>query len=345
MARAGNDEREFPTEIHGIAKTAVESLAQERRRLMSGISGEEHAAGLPAHRGRRMKLVDSGAPYGVVLVWEPGIEKRPDPLWADHLLGRLVRQELKLPASIRIFDTHIGRESRGIADLHHVEGESGLRTLCDVDDEPVLVVVEAAPFDADRSADEAIGAVATDRITGLDRGFRAALHIAKPNHDAIRILIQRNRFLTEPHVDPLFLRHEAAQRGLELRLVEEDDVAPAVRAPMRHVDAEEGLVLRVREADPLWIARRLAEGVDLVREAKPLKGAETLTVESDGTWQLDLVGRALEDDDLHSRSRECQGGHRADRSIAHDGDIVCVIRRGLGHDFAWPRSGGSGWSR
>ena len=164
---AGEHKRDLPTEVHGVAKARVESLAQERWCLVCGIAGKKHAVLAPSVRGRSVKLIDRFASNRVVLSRDPRFKEFIDLLLGKHFFAGLALEQLKFPSAVWVLHRDIAGEARWVADLHRRYGEVGVRTLDDVEDEPILVIAKALPGHADCVADKARRAVAADGVSRL----------------------------------------------------------------------------------------------------------------------------------------------------------------------------------
>jgi hypothetical protein len=90
---------ELPPQVGRVADAGAQALAEERRRLVRGVAGEQQAAAAPAGGDHRVEGVDRAALEPRVGGRHPAREQRPDVLGPADGLGIVAGHQHDLPAA------------------------------------------------------------------------------------------------------------------------------------------------------------------------------------------------------------------------------------------------------
>jgi len=111
-------ELHLPRQVRDITQPMTHSLAEERRRLVRGITGKEHAASLPMLGNEAVKSVSRRAHQAVRCSLEPGAHEFRDRLGLHHRDIVLAWQQHEFPATMISTTGHDGCWPLRIAHHH-----------------------------------------------------------------------------------------------------------------------------------------------------------------------------------------------------------------------------------
>ena len=258
----------------------------------------------------------------------PGCEQLADLLGPDHLLAGLALLQLELPAPVGILDAHVGRKTRGVADLQGDERQARVWPGGDVEHQPVLVVPQALPLGPEHAAHGARGTIAADQIGGPQSGLGATGDCNAAQHHTVVLLLEAGDLTAHARLDAVAPCHKLTQQRFQLRLIEEGHVPPAVVTLERDLHSEQGGSHGVGEAHLVHLARRLEDGGHLVTQTQALEVADGLAVEAHRARQHHRLGRALENNYAQSRVRQLQSRQGPDGAVTHDCNVEVELSHG-----------------
>src|SRR3546814_20838050 len=90
---AGEDLGDFPAQVPPVAKSLVQALAHEWRRLVSRIPQKKDVALPPPIGDQRMETIGRGPPDAALIGAQLGREKAPDILLARNFCGILAGKD------------------------------------------------------------------------------------------------------------------------------------------------------------------------------------------------------------------------------------------------------------
>ena len=152
----------------------------------------------------------------------------------------------------------------------------------------------------------------------------ASAQILEPDIDAIAVLIEREHFRAQAHVDVRLALRRLAKRSFEVRLMK----------AVARVPAERAYVLRSRpiedqspiDIDEMHSGRNMGVRQDALCQPQGLEYAHHLVVEMDGARQRIDVGFAVEHDNREPAIGQQIGQRRTDRAVANDANIrLCLV--------------------
>ena len=282
---------ELPGEVGRVADARAHALAEEGRRLVRGVPGDQQRAVAPAPGDHRVEGVGRRALELGVLGGDPALEQLPDPRGGGHRLRVLAGQDRDLPAPAVARAAHVGRRAGRVAVLHAVVAEAGHRALEDrVHHQPALVEAEVVERRADEPAHQRARPVAAHHVARPAAQEPAGGEVLEAHGDAAVLgPVEREDLAAraDRHARPP--RDAGAEHALEVGLVEAVAGVPALRADLHRArPVEHQAALGVDEAHP---GRDVRVGGDLLGQAGRLEDAHHLVVDGHGARQV--VGRRL----------------------------------------------------
>ena len=160
---------ELPAQVVGIAHAGVHALADELRRHVRGVAGQQHAAVAPALGHQRVEGVDQRAQDLELVDVDVLRQVVAHRVRVLHVFARLPRHQHELEAvvAVRLHAAH-GRAGR-VADeveVRQVAQAVGRVLGLDVDHQPGVGEVLAGHGDAELRTHAAAPAVGTDEVAG-----------------------------------------------------------------------------------------------------------------------------------------------------------------------------------
>src|SRR5262245_13079509 len=217
--------RELPAEVGRILEPVVDAVAAVGRVAVSGIAGDEHAADLIALGDRHAHVpVADVVVFGLKLQSDDLLDQGMDVVGlAIDLVGhRRVEEPAladvdaaeELPVALELRRQHpVGRAYREATAERLVQ-----LARAKYGEHHELVVVVAAPLDADLLAHDGMAAVAADRVVALQHLPTRPAFLRNGYADAVRVLGDRRGGPAKPGLDSRQLRHASAQHALHLVL-------------------------------------------------------------------------------------------------------------------------------
>src|SRR3546814_2226134 len=109
---------DFPAQVPRVAKSLVQALAHEWRRLVSRIPQKKDVALPPPIGDQRMETIGRGPPDAALIGAQLGREKAPDILLARNFCGILAGKDHEFPAAQSTRSPNIGAGAGWVAILY-----------------------------------------------------------------------------------------------------------------------------------------------------------------------------------------------------------------------------------
>ena len=225
------NEAQLPRQVRRVTDAGAQPLAEERRHLVGGVTGEEDPARTHRVGDGRMEAVHDGADEIGVVGRQPPLQQLPHAGRLDHLLSCFAGLELELPPPVVAVADDVGGRAVRVADLLDDVGERGHRSAQpDVEYQPVLVEALIDEGDPEVLADRARRTVGGNQPAPT-RGPRRGVH----GH-AGSVLVDRVDSDAEHQLDPV-ANGGRPQERLQLGLVVHDRSGAARAATARREGA------------------------------------------------------------------------------------------------------------